>query len=106
MDNFTFDHFNKRLDRIELRIKNMEDAMAQTLTDLQAAITAVAEAVAADAAQDQLVIAAIEALIAKINASPAAPDFTNEVAALGAAVSALVSSNTGITTELDKAATA
>lgn len=79
--------------------------MAQTLADLQAAITAVADAVAADAAQDQLVIAAIEALIAKINASPAAPDFSNEVAALAGAVAALQGSNTSIQTELDKAGT-
>lgn len=80
--------------------------MAQTLADLQAAITAVADAVAADAAQDQLVITAIEALIAKINANPAAPDFSNEVAALSAAVASLTASNTGIQAELDKTVSA
>jgi hypothetical protein len=76
--------------------------MAQTLEDLQAAIVAVADAVAADASQDQLVIAAIETLIAKIGTSPAAADFTNEVAALGAALANLTGSNAGIQTELDR----
>lgn len=79
--------------------------MAATLQDLQAAITAIGQAIDADAAQDQLVIAAIEALIAKINASTSAPDFTNEVAALSAAVANLGTSNAGIQTELDKAGT-
>lgn len=78
--------------------------MAQSLADLQAAITAVSDAVAADAAQDQMVIAAIEALIAKINESPAAQDFTNEVAALSGIVTTLQSSNEAIKTELDKTA--
>jgi hypothetical protein len=84
---------------IDRRIKKM----AATLEELQSAITAVTDAINADAAQDQLVITAIEALIAKINASPAAPDYTNEVAALGAAVGILTSSNQGIQTELNKA---
>lgn len=79
--------------------------MSQTLADLQAAIVAVGDAVAADAAQDQLVITAIEALIAKINASPVAQDFSNEVQALAAAVTSLQGSNTSIQTELDKAGT-
>lgn len=79
--------------------------MASTLADLQAAITAVADAVAEDAAQDQLVITAIEALIAKINTAPNASDFTNEVSALTGAVSSLKGSNAGIQTELDKAGT-
>jgi hypothetical protein len=76
--------------------------MVQTLADLQAAITAIGDAVNADAAQDQLVINAIEALIAKIGTNP---DYTNEVAALGAAVGILTNSNAGIQTELDKAGT-
>lgn len=76
--------------------------MSASLQELQDAITAVGTAVTADAAQDQLVIAAIEALIAKINASPAAPDFTNEVSALSAAVTSLQGSNASIQAELDK----
>lgn len=77
--------------------------MSATLQDLQDAITAVGVAVAADATQDQGVITAIEALIAKINASPAAPDFSNEVAALSAVISTLQSSNATVQAELDKA---
>lgn len=78
--------------------------MAQTEQDLQDAITAVGQAISEDAEQDQLVITAIEALIAKISASPAALDFTSEVSALAEAAATLHSSNAKVKTELDKVA--
>ena len=106
VDYLEFKFFSEKLESIEGILNDLnkkEINMAATLEELQAAITAVSDAINQDAAQDQLVIAAIEALIAKINASPAAPDFTNEVAALGAAVGILTTSNQGIQAELDKA---
>ena len=76
--------------------------MAQSLQQLQTAIAAIGTAVDNDAAQDQLVIAAIQTLIARIEASDGAKDFTNEVAALAAAASTLATSNASIQVELDK----
>ena len=78
--------------------------MAKTLEDLTAAIAAIADAVDKDAAQDQLVISAIEKLIEKINSLPNATDFTDQVSALEAAVGILTASNQGIQTEIDKTA--
>lgn len=91
------------IERLLVDIKTKEINMAATLVELQAAITAVGEAAAADAAQDQLVIAAIEALIAKLNATPQAADFSAEVQALAGVVSSLQGSNANIQAELDKA---
>lgn len=85
-----------------LLIKGELTNMALSLQDLRDAITAVGVAVDQDAAQDQLVIAAIEKLIKKIEENPNAQDFTTEVAALSAVINVLKNSNTGVQTELDK----
>ena len=74
--------------------------MAQTLEDLQAAIAALGEAAAADAAQDTVVISTLQAILAKIQKNP---DFTNEVSAISSAISSLTGANAAIQTELDKA---
>lgn len=83
---------------IERRIKNM----AQSLVDLQAAITAIGEAVAADVAQDLKVVEAINALIAKIE-TLGNPDLTAEVAALAAIAAQLTSDNAAVQTAIDAA---
>lgn len=78
--------------------------MAQTLQDLQDAIAAVSEAVAADAEQDKAVIALIEKILAKQNENPGQPvDFTPFVSALSDAVASLKGSNDSIQTEINKA---
>lgn len=76
--------------------------MAATQQELQAAITALVQAIADDKTQDQKVITIIETLIAKIQASPAAPDFTQEITALSEAITSLGTSNAAVQTELDK----
>lgn len=77
--------------------------MAETLEGLKAVIADVKKAVDADAAQDRLVADRIEALLSKIDESPAAQDFTEEVNALREVISTLETSNTGVQAELDKA---
>lgn len=76
--------------------------MAQSLVDLQAAITAIGEAVAADVAQDLKVVEAINALIAKIE-TLGNPDLTAEVAALAAIAAQLTSDNAAVQTAIDAA---
>lgn len=89
---------------IERRLKNIErklTTMAQNLQDLQAAITALGEAAAADAAQDAVIISTLKAIMAKLALNP---DYTNEVAALSAAIASITGANAQIQVELDKAA--
>lgn len=78
--------------------------MAQTLQDLKDAITAISAAVDADVAQTALVVTAVNALIAKIEAS-GTTDFAEEVAALAAATSKLSSDNTAVQEAIDKSGT-
>ena len=76
--------------------------MAQTLADLQAAITAIGEAVAADVAQDQKVVEAINALLAKI-AELGNTDLTAEVEALAAIAANLTGDNAAVQAAIDAA---
>ena len=76
--------------------------MASTQQDLKDAITAIAAAVDKDVAQDEKVVEAINALIAKIEAS-GNTDFTEEVAALAAASTKLGSDNDAVQAAIDKA---
>lgn len=104
-DNFTFEFFRKRLEEIDTKLTRLilkEKTMAQTLADLQAAITAIGEAVAADVAQDVKVVEAINALIAKIE-SLGNTDLTEEVQALAAIANQLSSDNAAVQEAIDKA---
>jgi len=74
--------------------------MAQTLADLQAAITAIGQAVEADVAQAAKVIEAIDALKAKIDAL-GNPDLTAEVQALATIASRLSSDNSAVQAAID-----
>lgn len=76
--------------------------MAQTLEQLRAAIEAIGVAVDADVAQDTKVVEAINALIAKIEAS-GNTDFTQEVAALASISAKLSSDNDAVQAAIDKA---
>lgn len=78
--------------------------MAKTLADLQAVIQSLGTAIQADADQDQKVVAAVEALLAKIAGTPAATDFEDEVTAVQSLISTLDQSNASVQAELDKAA--
>jgi predicted transcriptional regulator len=105
MEYCTFEFFKTKLESIEKKlneIKHKENTMAQTLADLQAAITAIGEAVAADVAQDLKVVEAINALIAKIEAL-GNPDLTAEVQALATIASQLTSDNAAVQEAIDKA---
>lgn len=105
-DSDTFKYFRNKLKTIEQQlyeIKREVRTMAATQQELKDAITSLGIAVQADSDQDQLVITKIEDLIKKIKDSPSAPDFTQEVAALSAAITSLQGSNDKIKTELDKA---
>lgn len=79
--------------------------MPSSLADLQAAITAITVAVDADVAQTALVVTAVNALIAKIQAS-GSHDFDAEVAALAATTSKLSSDNAAVQTAIDEAGAA
>ena len=76
--------------------------MAQTMADLQAAITAIGEAVAADVAQDVKVVEAINALLAKIT-ELGNPDLTAEVEALAAIAAQLTSDNASVQAAIEAA---
>ena len=76
--------------------------MSQTLADLQAAITAIGEAVAADVAQDVKVVEAINALLAKIT-ELGNPDLTAEVEALAAIAAQLTSDNASVQAAIEAA---
>lgn len=76
--------------------------MAATLVELQAAITAIGQAVEADVAQDLKVVEAINALIAKIEAI-GNPDLTAEVQALADIAAKLSSDNVAVQTAIDAA---
>jgi len=95
-DVWMFLFYRRKLRSIERKLNQM----AQTLEDLQAAIAALGEAAAADAAQDTVVISTLQAILAKIQKNP---DFTNEVSAISSAISSLTGANAAIQTELDKA---
>lgn len=81
--------------------RRIENIMA-TLQELRDAIAQIGVAVEADVAQTALVVTAVNALIAKINAS-GTTDFATEVAALSAATAQLSSDNAAVQTALDEA---
>lgn len=76
--------------------------MSASITELQAAITAIGEAVAADVAQDVKVVEAINALIAKIEAL-GNPDLSAEVQALADIAAQLASDNAAVQAAIEKA---
>lgn len=82
---------------IEWRTKNM----AETLETLRAALANLNQAVTAQNAKDDALIAAVRALIAKLSPS----DFTNEVAAVNAAIALLQSNDAEEQAAIDDAAT-
>lgn len=77
--------------------------MAKTQADLDASIQSLSAAIEADADQDQKVVAAIDALLAKIAAGATGPDLETEVTALDSLKATLGQSNIAIKAELDKA---
>lgn len=98
MDNFAFEYFRKKLDKIDRRIQHM----AQSIEDLNAAITAIGEAVAADVAQDVKVVEAINALKAKIDAL-GNPDLSAQVQALATIAGSLSGDNAAVQAAIDAA---
>lgn len=76
--------------------------MGASIAELQAAITAIGEAVAADVAQDVKVVEAINALIAKIEAL-GNPDLSAEVQALADIAANLASDNAAVQSAIEKA---
>lgn len=85
-----------------LLIKGELKNMAQTLADLQAAITAIGVAVDADVEQDLKVVAAINALIAKIE-TIGNPDLTAEVSGLATIAAKLAGDNAAVQAAIDAA---
>jgi hypothetical protein len=96
VDNFAFEFFRKKLERIERRMIRM----AQTIEDLRAAITVIGEAVDADVAQAQAVVAAIASLKEKIDGLGNA-DLSAEVQALSEIATKLTTDQAAVQQAVD-----
>jgi prefoldin subunit 5 len=102
MDNWTFSHIDKRLDRIEQLLINITKEitqMATTQAQLDAAITALGTVVTnvqtlitSEDSGITAIIAAVQALVAEVAAGGGSQDFTNEVTAINA-MAAQITSN-------------
>lgn len=106
MDNWTYSHFDKRLDRIEQHLldikKQGEKTMAQ-IDDLNAAITAEDGQVTAMQAVLVKIGADIDALLAKIAAGGTTTDLTAQIQAIQSHVSALTTANAQLVADDTKA---
>jgi|GEM_PF-3083323 len=78
--------------------------MAQTLVELQAAISELDATITADKAQVGQLITAVNDLIAKIEIIPNAEDFSAEVAAISAISANITGDNADIQAAIDAAA--
>lgn len=99
MDNFTFHHFEKRLDRIEqylIDIKKEITKMASTQADLDTAIKSIGTLVTNDDAVITQLLGLVQSIITKVGGSV---DLTTEV-------TALTSIQSTITTQADQLQTA
>lgn len=85
-----------------IKLRKEVNTMAATLAELKAEVENIKVAVDADVAQTALVVEAVNALIAKIEAGA---DFTEEVEALRAATAKLSSDNAVVQAAINKANT-
>lgn len=92
MENWTFTHFDKRLERLEHLLQNVLkeiNTMANNQADLDAAIAAEGATVTQLATVVTKIAADVTALLAKIAAGSTPADLTNEVTAINAQAAVL-----------------
>jgi hypothetical protein len=98
-DNYILLTIKRELTEINRRLTKM----AKTLADLDAAITALGQAIDADVAQDAVVVDLVTKLIAALDNVTLPPDVQAQVDALEASVGKLSGDNAAVQAKLDEA---